>query len=148
MALSQRDVNKITDNINTGFDKLGRNGGQIPKFNNNTDPLAWDMYVSKHLATRAKKRRDEVNALLVQNGIIPDPKIQPQGLGERVLYSSDDLMIELKVTERNMGVDLKQLYSLLILNKVDKNVLDKCWLAAMKEPIKPHEFSCVPIIET
>jgi hypothetical protein len=144
MSITQRDWNKDVDQLNVGFDKLG---AKAPVGLSNTETYVWLYFVAKHLASRAERNKDIAMDAMVMAGIAPNIKLTPQDLGERTLFTGENMALNLKVTERSVGVDMTELRALLVAKGVKGSVFDICVAEAMRPKSKMHTFTATPIIE-
>lgn len=144
MSITQRDWNKGVDQLNVGFDKLG---AKSPEGLSNTEVYVWLYFVAKHLAARAERNKDIAMDALVMNDMAPNIKLVPQDLGERTLFTGNNMALNLKVTERSVGVDMTELRALLVARGVKGSTFDACVLDATRPKSKMHTFTATPIIE-
>lgn len=148
MSLSSRAKNKLIDVINTTFASLGNaNGMRMPRSGNNLEPLAWDLFVAKHLFSLAEKRKDSAEWAAVKAGLIIDKEKNPKPPGTReVIYNGDIVSISLEVRSGSMRVNAKIMREYLISKSVSQKLIDEAEAAASTATRPAHVFT--PILIT
>src|SRR4051812_36130831 len=115
MTLSTRISAILVDKINTCFQNIGStNGTKMPKSGDNREPIAWEYWLSSHLARYAEKRHKEAEAAAIAEGLIFDKVKNPRPPGTNLsLYTGEVISITVKVSEPQTHVSVTDLVAFL-----------------------------------
>ena len=148
MSLSSRVKNKIVDTINTTFASLGHaNGMRMPKSDSNLEPLAWELYVAKHVLSLAEKRKDKAELEAAKAGLINDKEKNPKPAGTReIIYTGNVVSISVEVRNPSPRVNVTKVLEYLVAKKVDAKLLADAVEQATTYTKPAHVFT--PILIT
>lgn len=140
--LSSTDANLLMNKINTAFAGIGSNGTGMPKSKRNTESVAWEFLVAKHLKRMADGRDKAATKAAVKAGIIFDPEKEPRTEGTREsVYNGDVVQIGVETKMASVRLDTSELQKQLYAAGVAKHVIEECMAAAMKPNRPPHTFT-------
>jgi hypothetical protein len=136
------------DTINTVFASIGNaNGMRMPKSTNNLEPLAWDLFIARHVLSLAEKQKEKAETAAVKAGVIIDKTKNPKPAGTReVVYNGDIVSIMLEVRSGAERVSTTRLVAYLEGKGVSRSLLDEAVKAATDISRAAHVFT--PILIT
>ncbi len=142
MALSSRAKNKLMDTINTTFASIGRtNGMRMPRNQSNLATYAWDYFVACHLASMARKRKDEAERAAVLAGVLFDADKEPKPEGSKGVVYNDDVNIVYEVRKGSPRVSVDKMADYLAKKGVRPEVLAEAREAATTWTKPAHMFT-------
>ena len=147
--LSTTDKNKLIDKINTVFATIGKgNGTRMPTSQDNQEPVAWELFVAKHLDSLAGKRKDAAEKAAVRAEVIVDKETNPQPEGTKTVeYTGENVQVLLSVKTGATRVDASKVHAYLLSKGVDKGLLDDAITHATTKNRPAHEFSAFLLTE-
>jgi hypothetical protein len=101
--------------MHVAFDAIGHVATMnMPKSDSNHAPWVWEYIVSRDLESRAKKRRAAAERKLMDEGLLPDPEVNPRGLGKHdTVCSTDFAAITLEVRKGREVVNIDEMITYL-----------------------------------
>ena len=142
MPLSSRVKNKLMDAINEAFKLVGAEPNtRPPKSKDNTAPIAWEYFVSYHLASLAKGRLESAKKQCIKAGILFDHEKFPREPGDNgLVYTGEQVGVMLTVKKAGERIDTDKLYEALQAAGVKTAVIDKAYAASKYSTRPAHEF--------
>lgn len=135
-----------TMSINDVFESIGNAkspaaGTAMPRSKLNTEPLAFEVFVAKHLEKIAKARSAKAIKAAIKAGVMFDHEKDPEPDGTaRIVYDGDVVRIDLTVGTGRAGFDLEGFVESLLAAKVEPKLLKR--LVSKHETVtaSPHSF--------
>lgn len=138
---------RLIDTVNVMFSKIGTtNGTTRPETKNNRAPIAWELWVSSHLASVAKGRYEQAKKAALNAGIIFDHFKTPHEPGYEHIYEDDVVEVWLKVNKPSRSYDVDKLCSYLIGRGVSKKAINEALVHASTQGKAAHTFTASLIV--
>lgn len=149
MALSSRIKNTLMDAINITFNNIGKlKPTKPPHSDDNTAPIAWELFVSTHVLALAKKRKDIAHEDAVKAGIIFDHVKYPRTPDDNgMLYVGDQVGVYLSVKNPGKRVNIDKFCDALMALGVREHTIDEARQSAVEVSKPAHEFKVSLITE-
>lgn len=142
MSLSSKAKNRLIDNINVAFSRIGNtNGTQMPESFDNKEPIAWDLFVAQHLRSLADKRKEAAEKAAAQAGVINDKDTNPLPQGRAVLHAGDVVVVQVEVRKPTERVNVDKLIGYLTRNGVKPSLLDEALIMASTTTKPAHVYT-------
>lgn len=133
----------LTTAINNSFAAIGvkAEGTKMPRSKGNLEPLAWDVFLGKHLKRMADAREKKAVAAAVKAGVMFDPEKQPMVEGTNALiYAGEVVEISVGVTTAATRFDADAFVDALEKAGVPRKTLDRLRAAHTHANRCPHSF--------
>lgn len=142
MAMNERKHNELMDAINVAFKSIGNVAPtKPPRSKDNHGPIAWELFVARHLEAISKARCNVAKREAIHAQIIPDTDKEPKKPGfNQMIYTGDQVGIWLEVREPGTRVDCVRLCAFLKERKVSQKVIDEAVAYATVENKPAHVF--------
>lgn len=116
MPLDSTRANAKTESINGAFAEIGHSGTTVmprrPSNKDNLEPIAWEVFMSKHLKRLADAREKKAVVAAVKAGVMFDHTRQPLAEGTNALvYAGDIIEISCSVTTPGTKLDTVSLFN-------------------------------------
>lgn len=151
MALSSRVRNVIVDKVNDGFRAIGRTLAEtkLPRsMGNSASPIAYEYWLSGHLASYANKRKEAAERAMVMHKFIPDKEKNPKEEGWKgQVYSDAAVAVNLEVRMSSARVDHKMMAEFLVSKGIRTDLIDEAIEHATKMTRPAHVFTAFLISE-
>ena len=140
-------ANVITAAINAEFALIGYTGdAKLPRTTRsdvkNTEPVAWEVLVSKHLERIAKARTAKAVKAAVKAGVMFDPETDPRVPGtEALVYAGEIVEIAVSVTTPATRLDADELQAALVRAGMKLPLVELLFKRCTHDNRAPHKFT-------
>lgn len=147
--LTSAQANAKTEALNKAFAGIGVEGDtKMPRAKLNTEPVAWEVYISQHLVRLADARKAAAVKAAVALGVMFDPAKSPRAVcTNELIYAGDVVEIALSVTTPAARVDVVALGVALVKAGVKLAVFERLLKQATSDNRAPHKFVSTLITE-
>ncbi len=146
MPLDVTRANVKAEAINTAFKNIGTpagNGTAMPRgAKANLEPIAWEVFMAKHLSKIAKAREAKAIKAAIVAGVMFDHEKNREPAGtNRVVYDGEVVRIDLSVGTGGAGIDHPGYVASLLAAGVDPKLLTRLANKHATVTAAPHSFS-------
>ena len=140
--LDAAQANAKTAALSDMFAEIGVAGDtKMPRAKLNTEPAAWEVFVSGHLLRIAEARKKKAVRDAIKLGVMFDHEKQAMVAGtEALIYAGDVVEISVSVTSPGTKVDMEALGLAIVKAGVKLPAYERMLAACTSENRPPHKF--------
>jgi hypothetical protein len=141
--LTSTSANLLTNKLNQAFDKIGRsNGTSMPHSERNTENVAWELHVARHLSSLADGRKKAATKAAIQSGVIFDYENNPKPAGTtESVYNGDVVSVNVLVKKGRAILNSDSFINDLLNAGVDRALVGKLVDKHTKLSAPAHNFT-------